>query len=51
MCEKVIEICGNEYLFCRMLTVEEKERLQKEEKLNKADKNIAMAMQELNNYR
>lgn len=36
---------------CRLLTVEEKERLQKEEKLNKADKNIAMAMEELNNYR
>lgn len=37
--------------FCRLLTVEEKERLQKEEKLNKADKNIALAMEELNNYR
>lgn len=36
---------------CRLLTVEEKERLQKEEKLNKADKNIALAMEELNNYR
>lgn len=36
---------------CRMLTVEEKERLQKEEKLHKADKNIAMALEELNNYR
>lgn len=35
----------------RLLTVEEKERLQKEEKLNKADRNIAMAMEELNNYR
>lgn len=35
----------------RMLTVEEKERVQKEEKLNKADKNIALAMEELNNYR
>ncbi|XP_041827057.1 cTAGE family member 2 isoform X2 [Melanotaenia boesemani] len=35
----------------RMLTEEEKERLQKEEKLHKADKNIAMAMEELNNYR
>lgn len=34
-----------------MLTVEEKERHQKEEKLSKADKNIAMAMEELNNYR
>lgn len=31
--------------------MEEKERHQKEEKLNKADKNIAMAMEELNNYR
>lgn len=39
--------------FCisRLLTVEEKERLQKEEKLNKADRNIALAMEELNNYR
>lgn len=37
--------------YYRMLTVEEKERLQKEEKLNKADKNIAMALEELNNYR
>lgn len=35
----------------RMLTVEEKERVQKEEKLHKADKNIALAMEELNNYR
>lgn len=35
----------------RLLTVEEKERMQKEEKLNKADKNIALAMEELNNYR
>lgn len=35
----------------RLLTVEEKERLQKEDKLNKADKNIALAMEELNNYR
>lgn len=41
----------NELKLHRMLTVEEKERLQKEEKLNKADKNIAMAMEELNNYR
>lgn len=31
--------------------MEEKERLQKEEKLNKADRNIALAMEELNNYR
>ncbi|XP_065803833.1 cTAGE family member 5 isoform X2 [Labrus bergylta] len=35
----------------RLLTVEEKERMQKEERLNKADKNIALAMEELNNYR
>ncbi|XP_013869226.1 cTAGE family member 5 isoform X3 [Austrofundulus limnaeus] len=41
----------NELKLHRMLTVEEKERLQKEEKLNKADKNIAMALEELNNYR
>ncbi|CAN9502563.1 unnamed protein product [Ophioblennius macclurei] len=41
----------NELKLHRLLTVEEKERLQKEEKLNKADKNIAMAMEELNNYR
>lgn len=38
-------------LVCRLLTVEEKERLQKEEKLSKADKNITMAMEELHNYR
>ncbi|RVE66282.1 hypothetical protein OJAV_G00105830 [Oryzias javanicus] len=41
----------NELKLHRLLTVEEKERHQKEEKLNKADKNIAMAMEELNNYR
>ncbi|KAM6912782.1 cTAGE family member 5 [Xenentodon cancila] len=41
----------NQLKLHRMLTVEEKERLQKEETLNKADKNIAMAMEELNNYR
>ncbi|KAI3367930.1 hypothetical protein L3Q82_026758 [Scortum barcoo] len=41
----------NELKLHRLLTVEEKERLQKEEKLHKADKNIAMAMEELNNYR
>ncbi|CAG09862.1 unnamed protein product, partial [Tetraodon nigroviridis] len=41
----------NELKLHRMLTVEEKERLQKEEKLNKADRNIALAMEELNNYR
>ncbi|XP_061599118.1 cTAGE family member 5 [Cololabis saira] len=41
----------NELKLHRMLTVEEKERHQKEEKLTKADKNIAMAMEELNNYR
>lgn len=41
----------NELKLHRLLTVEEKERLQKEEKLNKADRNIALAMEELNNYR
>ncbi|XP_062297033.1 cTAGE family member 5 isoform X2 [Scomber scombrus] len=41
----------NELKLHRLLTVEEKERLQKEEKLNKADKNIALAMEELQNYR
>ncbi|XP_037343496.2 cTAGE family member 5 isoform X2 [Pungitius pungitius] len=41
----------NELKLHRLLTVEEKERLQKEEKLNKADKNIALAMEELSNYR
>uniref|UniRef100_A0A3P8U9T8 MIA SH3 domain ER export factor 2 n=1 Tax=Cynoglossus semilaevis TaxID=244447 RepID=A0A3P8U9T8_CYNSE len=41
----------NELKLHRLLTVEEKERLQKEEKLHKADKNIALAMEELNNYR
>ncbi|XP_057716327.1 cTAGE family member 5 isoform X2 [Corythoichthys intestinalis] len=41
----------NELKLHRLLTVEEKERLQKEDKLNKADKNIALAMEELNNYK
>ncbi|CAL9686237.1 unnamed protein product [Knipowitschia caucasica] len=41
----------NELKLHRLLTAEEKERLQKEEKLTKADKNIAMAMEELDNYR
>ncbi|XP_054469425.1 transport and Golgi organization protein 1 homolog [Anoplopoma fimbria] len=41
----------NELKLHRLLTVEEKERLQKEEKLNKADKNISLAMEELSNYR
>ncbi|MED6263189.1 hypothetical protein CHARACLAT_001943 [Characodon lateralis] len=41
----------NELKLHRMLTVEEKERHQKEEKLSKADKNIEMAIEELNNYR
>ncbi|XP_074517841.1 cTAGE family member 5 [Sebastes fasciatus] len=41
----------NELKLHRLLTVEEKERMQKEEKLNKADKNIALAMEELSNYR
>lgn len=35
----------------RMLTVEEKERLQKEEKLNKAGKKISLAAEELNTNR
>lgn len=34
-----------------MLTVEEKERLQKEEKLNKAGKKISLATEELHTYR
>ncbi|XP_034714217.1 transport and Golgi organization protein 1 homolog isoform X3 [Etheostoma cragini] len=41
----------NELKLHRLLTVEEKERMQKEDKLNKADKNITMAMEELSNYR
>ncbi|XP_053701672.1 melanoma inhibitory activity protein 2 [Synchiropus splendidus] len=41
----------NELKLHRLLTVEEKERLQKEEKLNKADKNIALAIEEVKNYR
>ncbi|XP_034050943.1 melanoma inhibitory activity protein 2 [Thalassophryne amazonica] len=41
----------NELKLHRLLTVEEKERLQKEEKLSKADRNITLAMEELNNYR
>ncbi|XP_034419009.1 melanoma inhibitory activity protein 2-like isoform X2 [Cyclopterus lumpus] len=41
----------NELKLHRLLTVEEKERTQKEEKLTKADKNIALAMEELGNYR
>ncbi|KAJ3613373.1 hypothetical protein NHX12_019623 [Muraenolepis orangiensis] len=41
----------NELKLHRLLTVEEKERLQKEEKLNKADKNISLAIEELDNYR
>ncbi|XP_037096840.1 transport and Golgi organization protein 1 homolog isoform X1 [Syngnathus acus] len=41
----------NELKLHRLLTVEEKERLQKEDKLTKADKNIALAMEELNNYK
>lgn len=46
MSEMLMNVCIE-----RLLTVEEKERLQKEEKLNKADRNIALAMEELNNYR
>ncbi|KAJ8341268.1 hypothetical protein SKAU_G00335590 [Synaphobranchus kaupii] len=41
----------NELKLHRMLTVEEKERLQKEEKLTKADKKINLATEELGNYR
>ncbi|TNN58642.1 cTAGE family member 5 [Liparis tanakae] len=41
----------NELKLHRLLTVEEKVRSQKEEKLTKADKNIALAMEELGNYR
>ncbi|KAM4625922.1 cTAGE family member 5 [Polymixia lowei] len=41
----------NELKLHRLLTVEEKERMQKEEKLNKADRNITLAMEELHNYR
>ncbi|XP_077587682.1 cTAGE family member 5 [Stigmatopora nigra] len=41
----------NELKLHRLLTVEEKDRVQKEDKLNKADKNIALAMEELNNYK
>ncbi|KAK2826342.1 hypothetical protein Q5P01_020556 [Channa striata] len=41
----------NELKLHRLLTVEERERLQKEEKLNKADKNIALAIEGVNNYR
>ncbi|KAG7280972.1 hypothetical protein CRUP_022983 [Coryphaenoides rupestris] len=41
----------NELKLHRLLTVEEKERLHKEEKLNKADENISLAMEELDNYR
>uniref|UniRef100_A0A8C1EGG4 MIA SH3 domain ER export factor 2 n=2 Tax=Cyprinus carpio carpio TaxID=630221 RepID=A0A8C1EGG4_CYPCA len=41
----------NELKLHRMLTVEEKERLQKEEKLNKAGKKISLAAGELSTYR
>ncbi|XP_063146146.1 melanoma inhibitory activity protein 2 isoform X5 [Candoia aspera] len=41
----------NEMNLHRKLTVEEKERLQKEEKLSKADKKINHAAEELNAYR
>ncbi|XP_062379092.1 cTAGE family member 5 isoform X2 [Sardina pilchardus] len=41
----------NELKLHRMLTVEEKERLQKEEKLTKADMKITMAAEELSNYK
>ncbi|XP_067311958.1 cTAGE family member 5 isoform X5 [Pseudorasbora parva] len=41
----------NELKLHRLLTVEEKERSQKEEKLNKADKKISLAAEELVTYR
>nr|XP_023684538.1 transport and Golgi organization protein 1 homolog isoform X9 [Paramormyrops kingsleyae] len=41
----------NELKLHRMLTVEGRERLQKEEKLNKADKKISLAAEELSTYR
>ncbi|KAL4656311.1 melanoma inhibitory activity protein 3 isoform X1 [Arapaima gigas] len=41
----------NELKLHSMLTVEERERLQKEEKLNKADKKISQAAEELSTYR
>ncbi|XP_019909675.2 melanoma inhibitory activity protein 2 isoform X3 [Esox lucius] len=41
----------NELKLHRMLTVEERERLQKEEKLSKADRSISLAVEELSSYR
>uniref|UniRef100_A0A673XQ11 Melanoma inhibitory activity protein 2-like n=1 Tax=Salmo trutta TaxID=8032 RepID=A0A673XQ11_SALTR len=41
----------NELKLHRMLTVEERERLQKDQKLTKADKSITLAVEELNSYR
>ncbi|XP_039921838.1 melanoma inhibitory activity protein 2 isoform X2 [Hirundo rustica] len=41
----------NEMKLHRMLTVEERERLQKEEKLSKVDEKITHAAEELNSYR
>ncbi|XP_041710785.1 melanoma inhibitory activity protein 2 isoform X3 [Coregonus clupeaformis] len=41
----------NELKLHRMLTVEERERLQKDEKLTKADKSITLAVEERNSYR
>ncbi|KTG05467.1 hypothetical protein cypCar_00031268 [Cyprinus carpio] len=41
----------NSLPYIQMLTVEEKERLQKEEKLNKAGKKISLAAGELSTYR
>ncbi|XP_063039679.1 cTAGE family member 5 isoform X3 [Engraulis encrasicolus] len=41
----------NELKLHRMLTVEERERLEKEEKLTKADMKISLAAEERNNYR
>ncbi|XP_028677015.2 uncharacterized protein ctage5 isoform X2 [Erpetoichthys calabaricus] len=41
----------NELKLHRKLTIEEKERMQKEEKLTKADEKISLAAEELNSYR
>ncbi|KAJ7991103.1 hypothetical protein DPEC_G00293790 [Dallia pectoralis] len=41
----------NELKLHRMLTVEERERLQKEEKLTKAGRSISLAVEELSSYR
>lgn len=39
------------FIFQRKLTVEEKDRLQKEEKLSKVDETISHAAEEVNRYR